>query len=56
MIRWIRAHFDGKAIVPDEPVDLPVNHPLQVQLVGMDGDRVPSSAGAVRRHMTGSQP
>jgi len=27
----IRAHFDGKVIVPDEPVDLPVGAPLQVE-------------------------
>ena len=32
MIVTIRAHFDGKVIVPDEPVDLPVNQPLKVQL------------------------
>lgn len=32
MIRWIRAHFDGKVIVPDEPVDLPVNTPLRIPL------------------------
>jgi len=25
----IRAHYDGKVIVPDEPVDLPVNEPLE---------------------------
>jgi hypothetical protein len=24
----IRGHFDGKVIVPDEPVDLPRNQPL----------------------------
>jgi hypothetical protein len=28
----IRAHFDGKVIVPDEPIDLPVNQPLEVEL------------------------
>jgi len=26
-----RAHFDGKVIVPDEPVDLPVDQPLNVE-------------------------
>jgi hypothetical protein len=26
----IRAHFDGKTIVPDEPVDLPTDTPLFV--------------------------
>ena len=24
----IRCHFDGKVLVPDEPVDLPINQPL----------------------------
>ena len=28
----VRAHFDGKVIVPDEPVDLPVNEPLEFEL------------------------
>ena len=28
----IRAHFDGKTIVPDEPVDLPVNEPIEAEL------------------------
>jgi hypothetical protein len=32
MALTIRAHFDGKTIVPDEPVDLPVNEPLEVEL------------------------
>lgn len=26
----IKAHFDGKVLVPDEPVDLPLNQPLRV--------------------------
>jgi hypothetical protein len=28
----IRAHFDGKVIVPDQPLDLPVNTPLDVNV------------------------
>ena len=28
----IKAHFDGKVIVPDEPVDLPRNEPLMVSV------------------------
>jgi hypothetical protein len=28
----IRAHYDGKVIVPDEPLDLPVDQPLEVVL------------------------
>lgn len=27
----IRAHFDGKVIVPDEPVDLPLNQSMEVE-------------------------
>lgn len=26
-----RAHFDGKVIVPDERVDLPLNQPLEIE-------------------------
>lgn len=28
----ITVHFDGKVIVPDEPVDLPVNQPMEAEL------------------------
>lgn len=28
----LRAHFDGRVIVPDEPVNLPVDEPLSVQV------------------------
>jgi hypothetical protein len=28
----IRAHFDGKVIVPDEPVTLPLGAPLDIQV------------------------
>lgn len=28
----IRAHFDGKVIVPEEPVDLPVNESFEAEL------------------------
>jgi hypothetical protein len=32
MIQTIAAHFDGKVIVPDEPVQLPVGQPLRIRL------------------------
>lgn len=32
MTRTISAHFDGKVIVPHEPVGLPAGQPLRVQL------------------------
>ena len=28
----IRMHFDGKVFIPDEPVDLPINEPLEFDL------------------------
>lgn len=33
MTTTMTAHFDGKVIVPDEPVQLPLNEKLQVQVV-----------------------
>lgn len=32
MTQTNRAHFDGKVIVPDEPVQLPVGEPLRIHL------------------------
>jgi hypothetical protein len=32
MTRTISAHFDGKVLVPDEPVQLPVGEPLRVHV------------------------
>jgi hypothetical protein len=32
MALTIRAHFDGRVIVPDEPLDLPVDQALRVDL------------------------
>jgi hypothetical protein len=38
----LRAHFDGKVLVPDEPVNLPVNCALEVQVTSVGP---PSTAG-----------
>lgn len=38
MTRKITAHFDGKAIIPDEPVQLPVGQPLRVQIEVQEGE------------------
>lgn len=32
MTLQFRAHFDGQVLVPDEPLDLPVNQTLTVQI------------------------
>ena len=41
MTRTIKAYFDGKVFVPDEPVDAPAGVAVTVQLVD---DAKPSSA------------
>jgi len=28
----LKAHFDGKALIPDEPVDLPLNCALEIEI------------------------
>jgi hypothetical protein len=32
----LKAHFDGKVLVPDEPVNLPVDCALEVQVKSVD--------------------
>ena len=32
MTNRLRAHFDGRFLVPDQPVDLPVNQPLELEV------------------------
>jgi hypothetical protein len=32
MSMTIRAHFDGKVLVPDEPLELPVDQPLEIEV------------------------
>ncbi len=44
----IRAHFDGKVIVPDEPVDLPVNQRLEVEMKPIEDD---TSASAIAERL-----
>ena len=38
-----KAHFDGKTIIPDEPVSLPVNQPLTLDVNPTSGS-TPASA------------
>lgn len=40
----IRAHFDGKTIVPDEPVDLPVDKPLRGEFTVLEADAAREAA------------
>ena len=36
MTTTLKAHFDGKVIVPDQPVELPINAALRLQVVEAD--------------------
>ena len=38
----IRAHFDGKTIVPDAEVDLPAGQPLEIEVRVMPAAAAPS--------------
>ena len=42
----VNAHFDGKAIIPDEPLDLPLNQALIVQIERV-GAREPAEEPAL---------
>lgn len=43
----VSAHFDGKVIVPDEPLDLPPNQALIVQIERVGDQAVPSDESAL---------
>lgn len=43
----INAHFDGKVIVPDEPLDLPLNQALQLEIQPVAGEDSPSENSAL---------
>jgi hypothetical protein len=47
----LKAHFDGRVLVPDEPVDLPVNCALEVHVLTQEApqERAPASVGSVDR-------
>ena len=42
----VSAHFDGKAIIPDEPLDMPPNQALIVQIERV-GPREPAEGSAL---------
>ena len=41
----LNAHFDGKVIVPDEPLDLPANQKVRVELEPIDSENSSSESG-----------
>ena len=43
----VNAHFDGKVIVPDEPLDLPPNQALILQIQAVGGKDAPAEESAL---------
>ena len=35
-MKTFKVHFDGRVLVPDEPVDIPLNRPLELSVVSFD--------------------
>jgi hypothetical protein len=35
-MKTLKVHYDGRVLVPDEPVDLPLNRPLELTVVSID--------------------
>jgi len=42
MTTHLRARYDGRVLVPEQPVDLPVGHQLVVQIISVREDGSPS--------------
>ena len=51
MTRRIRAHFDGNVIVPDEPLDLVVDQPLDVHVTPLASEKGRSGSELVDDNM-----
>jgi hypothetical protein len=49
----IKAHFDGKVLVPDEPVDLPRHQPL---IVHIESANTAGTAAATAARMAADAP
>lgn len=43
----VSAHFDGKVIIPDEPLNLPPNQALIVQIQSVDGEATPAEESSL---------
>jgi hypothetical protein len=46
-MKTLKAHFDGKVLVPDEPVDLPINRPLELRVESVG--KTPAAPAALDR-------
>jgi len=46
----VRAHFDGKVIVPDEPLDLRPNQSLRIHIEPLEGETEGSALAWIAAH------
>jgi len=53
MTRTVKGHFDGKAIIPDDPVDLPQNQRLILHIEADKADDEPAfgTAAYLAKHL-----
>ncbi|MBI3909498.1 MAG: hypothetical protein HY320_01025 [Armatimonadetes bacterium] len=47
----IRARFDGRVIIPEEPVDLPIDQPLVVELTPVPREEEKPSEAVIRQRL-----
>ena len=47
----IRVRFDGKVLIPEEPVDLPINEPLDFEYIRPEPAWDPEKARAALRRL-----
>ena len=52
----IKAHFDGRVLVPDEPVELPIGCPLEVQITPLAPPPSPKTPLAKLAELMGKFP
>ena len=52
MMIVLRAHYDGKVLVPDEPLDLPVNQSVRIEVEPIEPSNTVSNAWVNYRQLT----
>lgn len=46
----LKAHFDGKAFIPDEPVQLPAGSAVTIKIVPVNGNSLGDLVDLARKH------
>jgi hypothetical protein len=56
MTKSLRVQFDGKVLIPQEPVDLPIDEVLEIEVVNSSAPEPGLSAAAVMKYWLEHQP